>query len=101
MPQEKTPPLSRAEMSRRLLKLDYQYRSEVSEKIRSRWEEGRFTMADMVKLTGRSQEYLIKIEAKGKIPKAEHVTKKRLYQWTEEQARAIIAHVEAHAIGVV
>jgi hypothetical protein len=95
MAQAKVAPISKAEMVRRLNRIDYIYRNEISEKLRLRWGQGHFMMSDMVKLTGRSQEYLIKIEAEGKIPKAKHVTKKRFYRWDEEQAREIIARIES------
>ena len=89
-------PISKTEMARKVYALDDAYHAEFRKKWRKRVSEPRsFSMSDIVSITGRAQEHLIGLEEKGSIPRATRVGKKRFYRWSEEDARLLIAIVQA------
>jgi predicted DNA-binding transcriptional regulator AlpA len=87
-------PISRVDMKNRVCALDADYRAELERKLRAR-VNSRFSMSDLVVMTGRAQEHLINLEKDGKIPRARRIGKKRFYRWPEDKARMIIAIVQA------
>jgi hypothetical protein len=86
-------PISKAEMTRRVTRLNQHYAELMDDKLEAMVAK-RFTMTDMVALTGWTQEYLIRLDQDGRIPRARRLGKKRTYRWTEDQARAILAFRE-------
>lgn len=86
----KTKPISQAEMARHTARLDRAYREELADQLRSRTDQ-RFTIDDMSILTGWAKTYFFRLERDGRIPRAKRVGTRRVHQWSEEQARTIMA----------
>lgn len=83
-------PISKAEMCRRVARLDQHYAEVLDDRLDAMVAK-RFTMSDMVALTGWTQEYLIRLDQEGRIPRARRLGKKQTYRWNEDQARLILA----------
>lgn len=86
----KIEPISQADMARHNAKLKEDYAAKLKEKFKE-MVGARYTMHDMVVITGWSQEYIFRLLKDGRIPQPKRrLGTKRLCRWTEDQARVIL-----------